>query len=425
MKLLTRYIFALFLLASVAASPAAAVTLRGKVLDAATRAPLQDAFVTLGDAVVRTAADGSFAIEGKPGTVGVRAYGHLRAEVPAASLEAGQREIPLQPFSPKALYLSVYGIGSGTLRMKALNLIEATELNATVIDLKSERGMIAYPSSIPLAEQVGAESRITIKNLAEQVRELHERGIYTIARIVVFSDDRLARARPAFAVKCPGGKIYGDRLHLAWTDPFIPQVRQYNVAVAVEAAKAGFDEVQLDYVRFPDTPGLGYAQPNTRRNRVRAVDDFLEDVRRALVPYNAFLAVDIFGYVAWNLNDTDIGQQLEDLPGIVDYISPMLYPSGFQFGIPGYQNPVQHPYEIVYRSLERARQRTGIAPVRFRPWLQAFRDYAFDRRPFGAKEIEAQIAAAEKFGSDGWMLWNPRNVYSESGLSLGKNPGCQ
>lgn len=425
MKLLAWFTSLLFLVVAAAASPAAAVSLSGKVVDAATHAPLEGAFVTRGDMVVRTRRDGTFVIEGEAGTVGARAYGHLRAAVPASSLSRGQPEIALQPLKPKALYLSLYGIGSSALRMQALNLIEATELNATVIDLKSERGLIAYPTAIPLAAQVGAQSLITIKSLAQEVRRLRERGIYTIARIVVFSDDRLARARPELAVHCLGGRLYSDRLHLAWTNPFDPEVRKYNIAVAVEAAKAGFDEVQLDYVRFPDTPGLVYTRPTTRSNRVHAIDSFLEDVRRALVPYNVFLAADIFGYVAWNLNDTAIGQQLEDLPGIVDYISPMLYPSGFQFGIPGYPNPVRHPYEIVYRSLERAQQRTTISTVRFRPWLQAFRDYAFDRRPFGAQEIREQITAAEKFGSDGWMLWNPRNVYTESGLSLTKAPDCE
>jgi hypothetical protein len=425
MKPLAYFVLSLFLLGTAAVSSAAGVALRGTVVDASTRAPLQGAFVTFGQSVVRTGVDGSFMIEGGPGTVGVRAYSHLRVEVPAASLERGQPQIALRPFKPKALYLSVYGIGSSALRMQALNLIEATELNATVIDLKSERGVIAYPSSIPLGARVGAQSFITIKNLAAEVRQLHQRGIYTIARIVVFSDDRLARARPDLAVHCSSGRIYSDRLHLAWTDPFDPEVRRYNIAVAVEAAMAGFDEIQLDYVRFPDMPGLVYAEPNTRANRVHAIDSFLEDVRRALVPYNVFLAVDIFGYVCWNLNDTEIGQQLEDLPGIVDYISPMLYPSGFQFGIPGYHNPVAHSYEIVYRSLQRAQQRTGIAPVRFRPWLQAFRDYAFDHRRFGAAEIKEQIMAAEKFGSDGWLLWNPRNVYSAQGLSLNKDSGCQ
>ena len=139
-------------------------------------------------------------------------------------------------------------------------------------------------------------------------------------------------------------------------------------------------------------------------------------VRRRLIPYNVFLSVDIFGYVCWNLDDTGIGQRLEELAPSVDYISPMLYPSAFQYGIPGYANPVENPHEVVYRSLEKARQRTGLPSIRFRPWLQAFHDYAFDRRLFGASEIRAQIDAAERFGSDGWMLWNPHNTYSIVGL---------
>ena len=95
----------------------------------------------------------------------------------------------------------------------------------------------------------------------------------------------------------------------------------------------------------------------------------------------------------------------------------MLYPSGFQYGIPGYTNSVAHPYEIVRLTLEHAAERTGVSPLRFRPWLQAFRDYAFDRRPFEGHEIRKQIDAAEHFGSDGWMLWNPRNAYTSDGLT--------
>lgn len=113
----------------------------------------------------------------------------------------------------------------------------------------------------------------------------------------------------------------------------------------------------------------------------------------------------------------------------VDYISPMLYPSGFQYGIPGYPNPVLHPHQIVYRSLRKAEERTGLPAVRFRPWLQAFRDYAFGGKPFGGEEIAAQIDAAQTFGSDGWMLWNPRNVYTTAGLppksGLAPPTGCQ
>jgi hypothetical protein len=134
------------------------------------------------------------------------------------------------------------------------------------------------------------------------------------------------------------------------------------------------------------------------------------------VPYNVYLTVDIFGYVCWNLDDTGIGQRVVEIAPLVDYISPMLYPSGFQFGIPGYPNPVAHAQEIVRFSLDRALARTHVSPLRFRPWLQAFKDYAFDRRVFDAREVKRQVSAAEEFGSDGWMLWNPRNVYTGIGF---------
>jgi hypothetical protein len=158
--------------------------------------------------------------------------------------------------------------------------------------------------------------------------------------------------------------------------------------------------------------------PNTEMNRIGAISGFLTEARKRLVPYNVFLAADIFGYVCWNLNDTSIGQRLEDLAYLVDYLSPMLYPSGFQYGIPGYRIPVVHPHEIVYLSLKRAKERTRLPSIRFRPWLQAFRDYAFDGRYFTGAEVREQINAAEEFGSDGWMLWNPGNVYSGSADGL-------
>jgi hypothetical protein len=100
----------------------------------------------------------------------------------------------------------------------------------------------------------------------------------------------------------------------------------------------------------------------------------------------------------------------------VDYLSPMLYPSGFSFGIPGHRDPLAAPYDIVQRSLQRAPDRTGLPGVRFRPWPQAFRDYAFDRRVFGEHEIRSQINAADAVGTNGSMLWNPNNRYNDGGL---------
>jgi hypothetical protein len=153
------------------------------------------------------------------------------------------------------------------------------------------------------------------------------------------------------------------------------------------------------------------------KTRTAAIAGFLADARRQLAPYNVYLAADIFGYVCWNRDDTGIGQQLDAIAPNVDYLSPMLYPSGFQFGIPGIRNPVANSYAIVRQSLAEAQARLNISPRRFRPWLQAFRDYAFDRRRFDAGEVAEQIRAAEDFGSDGWMLWNAGNIYSHAGLA--------
>ena len=128
-------------------------------------------------------------------------------------------------------------------------------------------------------------------------------------------------------MKRAGGAIFRDRERLAWTDPFNTEVWDYNISIALEAARLGFDEIQFDYVRFPDSPGLKFSKPTDMKSRLAAISGFLAEARRRLTPYNVFLAADIFGYVTWNLDDTHIGQRLEELAPIVDYISPMLYPS--------------------------------------------------------------------------------------------------
>jgi hypothetical protein len=408
------------LLASLLAVSAMSVAARGdrlRVVDAESGRPIPDAIVTTDGGERRTGTDGALTGDDDPtGRIHVRAAGYLRTSM--NRLGGAPAEIALTPFRPKAIYLSVYGVGSRVLRSAALDLVAATELNALVIDVKGDRGLIAYRSAVPMAAEVGAQRVITIPDLPALVADLRARGIYTIARIVVFKDEPLASTRPELAVRGRSGEIFRDRESLAWTDPFSQTVWDYNVAVAVEAAAAGFDEIQFDYVRLPDAAGLTFAQPATLENRRAAIAGFLRQARRALTPWNVFLAADVFGYVCWNTGDTHIGQQLEDIVSLVDYVSPMLYPSSFQYGIPGYRSPVEHPFEIVARSLDRALERTGAAPIRYRPWLQAFGDYAFDGRPFTNGEIRSQIDAAERFGSGGWMLWNPRNRYSAADLRV-------
>src|SRR4030043_1766098 len=388
-----------------------------KVVDLFTNRPIGGALVRLNNDIGWTNENGQFYIKNPGDKVGVKAHGYLRTEqVITAPLSSSPQEIKLGPFNPKALYLSFYGIGDRTLRGSALRLIEETELNALVIDVKGDRGMIPYKSSIPLASEVGAQKIITVRDMSGLMKSLKEKGIYTIARIVVFKDDPLASKMPDLAIRTQSGQAWQDRENLAWGGPFKKEVWDYNINIAIEAAQYGFDEVQFDYVRFPDASALQFSMPCTEENRVKAISGFLKEAKERLMPYNIFVSADIFGYVCWNLNDTEIGQRLEDLISHVDYLCPMLYPSGFQYGIPGYRIPVAHPQEIVYLTLKRAQERTRLSSIRFRPWLQAFRDYAFDRRYFRGKEIQDQINAAKDFGSQGWMLWNPQNNYFEDGL---------
>jgi len=394
-----------------------------KVVDDQTGQPVTGPKVSLNNEVLISDAQNLFPITKAGAKVRVRAPGYQRLEETLpSSLPPSPYTIRLISLKPKALYLSFYGIGERALRDPAVKLIEETELNALVIDVKGDRGWIPYKSSIPLAAEVGATRITTVRDMPGLMKSLKEKGIYTIARIVVFKDHPLATARPDWAVKTPAGEVWKDRESLAWVDPFRKEVWEYNIQIAVEAAQLGFDEIQFDYVRFPDSSSPRFSQPSTEESRVKAVSGFLQQASNRLLPYNVFVAADIFGYVCWNLNDTNIGQKLEHLVTPVDYLSPMLYPSGYQFGIPGYRNPVANPHEIVYLSLKKAQERTNHPSTRFRPWLQAFRDYAFDRRVFNGKEIREQISAAEKFGSQGWMLWNPGNVYSSEALKKEKSP---
>jgi hypothetical protein len=392
----------------------AAAPENGRVIDAVTAKGISGAIVTAGNETTNTDENGKFQFDARSALM-VRAPGYRASRI--TELEPSGAVIRLMPFTPKALYLSFYGIGSAALREPALDLIQKSDrLNALVIDVKSDRGLIAFKSGIPLAHELGADKITTIPDAPALLNRLHAAGLYAIARIVVFKDEPLASVRQDLAVKAATGGLFRDRENLAWTDPFRREVWDYNIDIAEEAARAGFDEIQFDYLRFPDMSNVRFSQASTMQSRTTAIKGFLTEARRRLAPYNVFLAADIFGYVCWNTDDTGIGQKLEDIIPLVDYVSPMLYPSGFTFGIPGYRDPVEHPFEIVRLSLDRALARTHVSPLRFRPWLQAFKDYAFDRRTFDADEMEPQITAADQFASDGWMIWNPRNVYTDIGF---------
>lgn len=328
-------------------------TVRGKVIDAKSGTPIAGAFITFGDTMVQTDAAGAFVATGTRPTVGARAWGYDRDEMPVNPPDipgASDVELRLMPISPKSLYLSFWGVASKPLSQGVPDLIASIEVNSLVVDVKGDRAMVAHRSAVPLAAQVGAQKAITMPDMKGTVAGFKAKGIYTIARIVVFKDELLAAARPALTVKATNGEIYRDKENLMWVDPNFREVWDYNIAIAMEATAAGFDEIQFDYVRFPDATGIVYSKPNTEAQRVGTIVGFLAEARKRLYLFNVYISADVFGYLCWVKDDLQIGQKLETVGAHVDYLAPMLYPSGFSEGIPGAatQSPCPMTSSIVH-----------------------------------------------------------------------------
>jgi hypothetical protein len=387
----------------------------GRVVDAESGRPIARATLVNAGKAYFSDDHGQFSIpvaNGKePLLVKAPGYRQTSLRIP----DSGECLVKLAPFNARGLYLTHYGIGSKLLRNRVLELIAERGLNTLVIDVKGDRGYLSYKYDLPLAREIGALRIPTIKDIGALVRDLHSRKIYVVGRIVAFKDNLLANAHPEWAIMdTRTGKPWIDNEKLAWVDPFHEEVWRYDIGIARAAAQAGFDEIQFDYVRFPTDGRLSatrYSRPNTLENRVKTINRFLETAARELLPYNVYFSADVFGYVPWNFNDTDIGQSLPELSQYVDYICLMVYPSGYHLGIPGYRIPVSHPHEVVYLTLEQAKKRLNGQAEKFRPWLQNFRDYGFDRRPFTEEAIRLQIQACKEARTSGWMLWDPSNMY--------------
>lgn len=405
-EMVIRYILLVFAIHSFSTSVAA---MEGLILDESTDQPIVSAIITADGIEYHTDVKGRYQIP-HADMIGVRAAGYERL------FTRFNRKIYLRKFHPRALYLSAFGATNKKIMKNAKYLIRTTRINALVIDVKTDRGEIAFDSSSPVAKEIGAQKRVSFPHLKDFIGALKEEGVYTIARIVCFKDTPFVRAFPQLGAKYPNGTLYRDREGSYWIDPSHKEAWRYLLTIAEESAKAGFDEIQFDYVRFPDKRGLSFSVKNRQSERVHIITEFLKYARARLAHYNVFTAADIFGYVCWNDADLGIGQRVDAMAPYVDYISPMLYPSSFQVGIPGYKNPVKANYEIVKHSLDKALEKSGGSPLRYRPWLQAFKDYAFDRRNYGEKEIGEQIRASEDFGSSGWMLWNAGNRYTAEGI---------
>ncbi|HEY1948944.1 MAG TPA: putative glycoside hydrolase, partial [Bryobacteraceae bacterium] len=232
--------------------------IRGEVTDGVTRKPIEGAWIVSGDEITRTNHDGRFELHGKGTQIGVRAIGYSREQFRAAP----EMHVSLSRFEVRGLYLSFWGAGSQILRGGVLETATKAHLNAVVIDVKGDRGLISPPTQSALGIEIAANRIVTIPDPRAFVADLHNHGLYAIARIVVFKDNPLARSHPELAVKTEKGALFVDREGLGWTDPFLHAVWDYNISLAIEAAKDGFDEIQFDYVRFPDQKGLQFSKPN-------------------------------------------------------------------------------------------------------------------------------------------------------------------
>jgi LysM repeat protein len=322
--------------------------------------------------------------------------------------------IPEATGAVRAVYVSFRALGDRGQRHHVIDLLTRTEINALVIDVKGDQGLISFPTSVPLAHDIGA-ARPAALDLDELMDFFKANRIYTIARIVTFKDHPLAQAHPEWAAQRMGGGAWHDREGLAWSDPFVQAVWEYNADLAEEAGRRGFDEIQFDYVRFPISgqPGSpAFSQPLSRATRVAAITAFLSYVRGRLAPLGVRVAAAVSGYTCWRQDDTLIGQEIERMAPYLDVLCPLLYPSSFTGGIPGYPNAIAHPYQIVYESTQRAVQRVKALSCHVRPWIQDFPDHHFDRRSYAPAEIRAQIQASFDAGGSGYMAWNPDTTYT-------------
>lgn len=350
-----------------------------------------------------------------------RAYDRIEEEKKTRSLiEERIASFKKTPPVVKGIYLSSWTSGDQNRRKELVGLIDRTELNAVVIDLKTYEGTVSYPNEVELARRHNLQSGI-IPDLPEFVAELHGHNIWVIARLPVFQDTVLAEARPDLAVASKRtGKIWRDRKGLAWVDPSSKEVWKYTSDLAQEALRLGFDEVQFDYIRFPsdgNITDIQYPFSNQEQPKHEIIRSFFSYLRKTLDP-QPILSADLFGLTMVQITDDDlgIGQRLEDTIPYFDYISPMVYPSHYQPGFEGFKKPVEKPYEVVSISLKTGAPLFEGTEAKIRPWLQ---DFSLGTE-YTADMVRAQIRATEElkdqFRIEGWLLWNAQNNYTQEAL---------
>lgn len=286
--------------------------------------------------------------------------------------------------------------------------------NAVVFDIKDSDGPVSFNANLPLA---GHLKHPYIKDLPEWVGWLHQHGLYAIARIAVFKDERLVHEHPELAVRSRSTNgIWLENGKAAWTDPSLPAVQNYNIELAEEVANAGADEIQFDYIRFPvdgnqKDARFAYQASNPGAARATFISNFLYRAQQALKPSGVHISIDVYGVMAW-ARDVDLaatGQDVVSLAYYCDVMCPMIYPSHFFGNFDGYKVPGDAPAHFIQAGMERFNAITQDTGVIIRPWLQAFR---WRTPSFGPDYVKIQVATERTYHGGGFMLWNAGNVYT-------------
>src|SRR3989344_1526362 len=334
----------------------------------------------------------------------------------------------------KAIYMTQCVVGTPSFRAELVKLIDETELNAVVIDIRDYSGGIAFPTEHPLLKTMISD-KCGARDMKDFVALLHEKGIYVIGRVTVFQNPIYTRLHPEHAVQKAGGGVWKDHKGLAFVDVGAQPYWDTVVALAEESYAIGFDEINFDYIRYPSDGDMKSAVYIKRDGKTK--QEMLEDFFKYLndkLPSEIVTSADLFGMVTTNTDDLNIGQVLERTLPYFDYVSPMVYPSHYPTGFNGWKDVNAVPYELMKFVMQSAVDRTTAAttpvdslahtrigtstppiyskPVydkrKMRPWLQDF-DYPVDYTP---AMVEAQIRANEEVGLHSYMFWDPGNKYS-------------
>lgn len=340
------------------------------------------------------------------------------------------------PHDVKGIYMSACVASTPSFRERVVSLVEETELNAIVIDVKDYTGTIAFYSQNPLFKDQET-SGCRVSSMKDVLADLHERGIYTIARITVFQDPYYARKYPEQAVQRASDKgVWKDYKGLSFVDVGAKQYWEYIVALSKEAYEMGFDELNYDYIRFPSDGNMQdtfypiseemvVADPDLGKAQV--LEGFFKYLSQNMKDTGAYLSADLFGMTMTNSDDLNIGQILEYALPYFDFIAPMTYPSHYPKGFLGYNDVNAHPYEIIKYSMDEGikraqafdRELASTTPgysteseYKIRPWLQD-NDYPV---PYTPEMVRAQIQAVYDSGLSSWLLWDAGNTYTRSAL---------